>query len=138
MIVIFMLFGYMPDKYYLQLPVYMLMLFLFMNVWALFSGVLGAISRDFHNFIKSITIAFFWLSGIFYATDKIEIHWLRCLMLWNPVTIIVNGYRNSLIYKKWFWETPIEMRNYCVVFLVLFVLAIWAYRKLYKDIPDVL
>ncbi|MGN0311545.1 MAG: ABC transporter permease [Lachnospiraceae bacterium] len=138
MIVIFMAFGYMPDRYYLQIPVFMLMMFVLFNVWSLFAGVLGAISRDFHNFIKSITIAFFWLSGILYTANKIEIPWLRNLMLWNPITIIVNGYRNCLIYKKWFWETPVEMRNFFVILVVLFLLAIWAYRKLYKDIPDVL
>ena len=92
----------------------------------------------FHNFIKSITIAFFWLSGILYTANKIQIGWLRDLMLWNPITILVNGYRNCFIYKKWFWETPVEMRNFCVVLVILFILAVWAYRKLYKDIPDVL
>ncbi len=137
-IIIFIAFGYTPDIYYLQLPLYMLMMFMFFNAWALFAGVLGAISRDFHNFVKSTTIAFFWLSGILYAADKIHILWLRRLMLWNPVTIIVNGYRNCLIYKRWFWETPGQMRNYVVVLMVLTALSIWAYRKLHKDIPDVL
>jgi len=137
-IIIFMFFGYMPDVYYLQIPFYMLLMFLFFNSWALFAGMLGAISRDFHNFIKSITIAFFWLSGILYAADKIEIHWLRRLMLWNPVTIIVNGFRNCLIYKRWFWHTPRQMRNFVILYCLLTGMALWAYRKLHKDIPDVL
>lgn len=137
-IVIFCAFGYMPDIYYLQLPLYMFMMFLFFNAWALFAGMLGAISRDFHNFVKSVTIAFFWLSGILYAADTIKIDWLRSLMLWNPVTIIVNGYRYCFIYKHWFWEMPVQMRNYIVVYALLAILALWAYRKLHKDIPDVL
>lgn len=95
-------------------------------------------SRDFLNFIKSISIAFFWLSGIIYSVNKIKVDWIRDAMLWNPVTILVNGYRNCLIYKKWFWETPIELRNLVVVYVVLLILALWAYRKLRKDIPDVL
>lgn len=137
-IIVFVMFGYVPDKYYLQLPVYMFMVFIFFNAWSLFAGMLGAISRDFHNFIKSITIAFFWLSGIIYAADSIQIVWLRRLMLWNPVTIIVNGYRYCFIYKHWFWEMPRQMKHFIILYLLLATLSVWAYRKLHKDIPDVL
>ena len=47
MILIFVGFGYPPTIYYLQLPVYMLMMFAFFTTWGLFSGVLSAISQDF-------------------------------------------------------------------------------------------
>lgn len=39
MILIFVGFGYPPTIYYLQLPVYMLMMFAFFTTWGLFSGV---------------------------------------------------------------------------------------------------
>ena len=45
-IIIFMAFGYMPDVYLLQLPVYMILAFLFLNFWGLFSSLLGVISKD--------------------------------------------------------------------------------------------
>ena len=63
---------------------------------------------------------------------------LRSLLLWNSVTITTNAYRNSLIYRKWIWETPREMRNYLVITVIMILLAVWAYRRLKKDIPDVL
>ncbi|MCR4956173.1 MAG: ABC transporter permease [Lachnospiraceae bacterium] len=137
-ICIFTAMGYPPDIYLLQLPLYMLMLFLFSNMWGLFAGMLGAISRDFVNFMKSITIAFFWLSGILYDSNKIKVHWLRRVMGWNPVTIMVNGYRNCFVYKRWVWETPHAMRNFWILFFLLTLLALWTYRKTHKDIPDVL
>ena len=59
-------------------------------------------------------------------------------MLFNPITIIVNGFRNALIYKQWPWESPIELVNYLIVYAVMVVLSLWAYKKLRKDIPDVL
>ena len=40
MILIYMGFGYMPTVYYLQIPFYMLLMFLFFNAWGLFAGVL--------------------------------------------------------------------------------------------------
>lgn len=83
-------------------------------------------------------MAFLWLSGIFYNVSTIKVEWLKTFMLFNPITLVVNGYRNVFIYKQWFWETPTEMANYVCVTFVMFVLSIWAYKKLRRDIPDVL
>ena len=58
-ILIFLVFGYFPDKYLLQLPVYMLMMFVFFTVWALFSGMLSAMSKDFLNLVNAFTQAIF-------------------------------------------------------------------------------
>lgn len=138
MIVIFMIFGHMPSIYYLQLPIYMGLMFLFFTMWGLFAGLLSAMSRDFLNLVKSMTTVLFWFSGIMYDVTGIHAAWVRQLLLFNPVTLIVNGYRNCFIYHRWFWETPEELLNFFLVYVVMIVLAVWAYKKLKKDIPDVL
>lgn len=138
MICIYIGFGYPPTVYYLQLPLYMLMMFLFFTAWGLFSGVLSAISRDFLNLVKSLTQALFWLSGILYDASKIQYDWIRNILLFNPVTIVANGYRNVFIHHKWFWEDWQQLINFAIVYMVMMLLAVWAYKKLKKDIPDVL
>ncbi|MCI6012625.1 MAG: ABC transporter permease [Firmicutes bacterium] len=138
MIVIYMLFGYYPTVYYLQIPLYMAMMFLFFTAWGLFAGVLSSISRDFLNLVKSLTQALFWLSGILYDANAIDQQWIRNILLFNPVTIVVNGYRNALIHQQWFWEDPQQLMNFAIVYLVMLCLAVWSYSKLKKDIPDVL
>ena len=135
---IFAGFGYLPDIYTLQLPFYMLMMFLFFTAWGLFSGVLGAMSRDFLNLVKALTTALFWLSGILYDANSIDQTWIKNILLFNPITLVANGYRNCFIYKQWFWENPQELINFGIVYLVMCILAVWAYRRLRKDIPDVL
>lgn len=137
-ILIFIGFGFAPDIYYLQLPFYMLLMFIFFTFWSIFAGVLSAMSRDFLNLVKALVTALFWLSGILYDATKIEQTWIKNIFLFNPVTIIANGYRNVFVYKTWFWETPMEMRNFAIVTVVMAILAVWAYQKLRKDIPDVL
>ena len=137
-ILIYMMFGYMPTIYFLQLPLYMLMMFMFFTVWGLFAGLLSAISKDFLNLVKSLVQALFWLSGILYDASSISYVWIRDILLFNPVTLIVNGYRNVFIKHVWFWENPGELVNFAIVFIVMLVLALWAYKKLIKDIPDVL
>ncbi len=138
MIAIYIGFGYMPTVYYLQLPLYMLMMFVFFTVWGLFSGLLSAISRDFLNLVKSLVTALFWMSGILYDASSIDNTVIRNVLLFNPVTIVVNGYRNAFIKQVWFWEDGQQLANYCIVLLVMTMLAVWAYKKLKKEIPDVL
>ena len=137
-VVLFALFGYMPDIYMLQLPLYILMMFLFFAVWALFSGLLSAISKDFQNLVVAFSSAIFWLSGILYDVDKIQHRWVRLMLKFNPVTVISSGYRKAFIYKKWFFEDKVELGCYMITLTVFIMAALWAYRKLRKEIPDVL
>ena len=100
--------------------------------------MLSAISKDFLNLVKAFTTAIFWISGVMYDVSKIKQGWVRDILMFNPVTQIANGYRHVFIDKTWFFETPTEIRNYFIVLVVMIILAVWAYKKLYKDIADVL
>ena len=138
MIIIFMLFGYMPTVYYLQLPIYMAMMYLFFTSWDLFSGMICCISKDFLQLVRSLVQAFFWLSGILYDPNSIEIPWIKTLLNFNPVTILVTGYRNCFIYKLWIWEVPEQILSFVIVYGLMSLLAIWAYKRLRKEIPDMI
>ncbi len=134
--VIYLIGGHAPTLYWLQLPFYMLLLLLFFISWGLFAGILSTMSKDFLQFVRSISMALFWLSGIFFEFDHMNIVY-RIILYLNPVAVVVKGYRNSLINGVWFWEEP-WILEYVVVFTVLTTLALWMYKKLGKELPDVL
>ena len=136
--IIFLLFGYPPDIYLLQLPVYMLFMVMFFIMWGLFSSMLSSMSKDFLNLVKSLTTAIFWLSGIMWDVNRITTPWLKTLLEFNPVTYIAGAYRNVFIYKLWFWEEPRKLLFFGIMFVIMALLAIWSYRKLIREIPDVL
>lgn len=138
MILIFIFMGYMPDIYIIQLPFYILCMFIFFSIWGLFSALIGAISKDFANLIKAFVTAIFWLSGILWNANTITIPWVKKFLMINPVTFLVNGFRNCLIDKVWFFEQPKQLLCFGVVTVIMLLLAIWAYKKLKKEIPDVL
>ena len=139
MIIIFIAMGYPPDIYILQLPIYMLLSFLFFTVFSLFSSLLACMSKDFSNLVKSLVTAVFWLSGIIWNINTLkDIPWLKVLLKINPVTYLVEGYRNCFIHKTWIWESPKTLIAFLVILLVLTIVAIWVYRRLRKEIPDVL
>lgn len=137
-IVILITQGYPIDIYYLQLPYYMLMMFIFFVMWSLFSSPLAAISKDFSNLVRSLLTAIFWFSGILYDPRKIKIKLLRRILMLNPVTYIVQGYRDTLIFKVWFWENKFQLISFLIILSLMTFIAIKTYKKLRKDIPDVL
>jgi len=137
-IVLYMCFGFMPDIYYLQIPLYMLAMFMFFTVWALLGGMLSCISHDFQNLVKSMSSAIFWLSGIIYNVEDINNRWIRLMLKFNPVTVISSGYRRAFVYKKWFWQDKVSMVCFSITFIVFLILALRTYKKLREEIPDVL
>ena len=138
MIVIFCIFGYMPTVYILQLPFYMLLMIIFFTIWSLFASLLSSMSKDFGNLVKSMVTAVFWLSGILWNPDTIQIGWVKKLLMLNPVTFLTTGFRNCFINHTWFWEQPKRLMYFIIITAIMLILAIWTYRKLRKEIPDVL
>jgi len=152
-IIIFMIYGFFPDRYLLQLPIYMGCMLLLMIAWGLFASLLSCMSKDFYNLVGAATQALFWLSGILYDVNTMAVPgWLKIFLMLNPISFIASGYRNVFIYKVWIWEdhSPLWIRSvgaeievypialFAIVLFIMAVLALWAYRKLYKEIPDVI
>lgn len=137
-IVIYIIAGYMPSVYYLQLIWYAGTMFLFCTGWCLFSSMLGAISKDFVNLIKAFSTALFWISGIMFDITSIDAKWAQIIFKLNPITYTVEGFRNCFVHNIWFWEQPKMMLLYVCELLVMWLLALWAFNKLRKEIPDVL
>lgn len=137
-IIVFWAFGFKPDIYLLQIPFYLVLAFVFFNLWALFSSFIGAISKDFVNLVKSFLTAVFWLSGILWNTNTATNPWLIRFLNLNPITFLVNGFRNCFINKIWFWEQPKRLMYFGIITLILLIAGLWSYKKLRKDIADVL
>lgn len=129
--------GIAPSVYNLQYFFYTPLMFAFFLVFIWSTAPMAAFSRDFENMIISIMSGVFWLSGIVYDTYSLEDP-LRRIMLINPITFFANGYRNTFIYHRWFWQYPTEFIILIIEFVVLIALGIFNYNRLRKKLPDVL
>ena len=138
MILIFIFMGYPPTIYIIQLPFYMLLMIIFFTIWSLFASLLSSMSKDFGNLVKSMVTAVFWLSGILWNPETVKISWVRKLLMLNPVTFLTNGFRNCFINQVWFWEQPKRLLYFVIITVLMLILAVWTYKKLRKEIPDVL
>ena len=153
MTIFFLFYGFKPDIYFLQLPIYMFLMLLFFIAWAQFASLLSCISKDFYNLVGALIQALFWLSGILYDVNSMDVPgWLKLFLMLNPISFFASGYRNIFIYKVWIWNdhTTLWIRSlgidteaypiafFAVALFIMSGLALWAYRKLYKEIPDVI
>jgi len=138
MIVLYWCYGYPPDIYILQLPFYMLYMVLFFCALTLLTSLLATISRDVSNLMKSITSAVFWFSGVIWDVEAIRNESLKSLLMFNPVTFVCTGFRNVFVHKIWFYDQSKRMGYAGFTLLIIITLALFAYRKLRKEIPDVL
>lgn len=129
MIVIFVMFKEFPGIYLLQLPIYLFFMVVFFTLWSLFSSMLSAMSRDFMNLVKSFVTPIFWLSGIMWDINNVEIEWLHKAMLFNPVNYFAEGYRNIFIYHRWIWERSEAFGCFIVMLFLMTVAAVWAYKE---------
>lgn len=138
MIIIFFFSGYNLDIYMLQLPIYMVFTFLFFTVLNQCLSLLCSVSKDFLNAIKSSVFVLFSLSGIIWDISFIDNPILKAILSLNPITFLVNGYRNCFIKKIWFWEEPYTLIFFIVLTIILTIFAGFCYNKLKKTIPDLL
>jgi teichoic acid transport system permease protein len=137
-VVIFVASGFPIDIYFIQLPLYIGLMFAFFSAWSLFASPLSAVSKDFANVVSSLVIAIFWMSGIMWDANQIEQVWLRRLLAFNPVTYFANGYRNVFIYKRWFFEDQFATFAFALVLFGMVSLSVYTYHRLRRDIADVL
>jgi ABC-type polysaccharide/polyol phosphate export permease len=124
--------------YNLQFFFYCPLMFAFFTVLAWSTAPMAAFSRDFENAVTAFMSGVFWLSGIFYNSYDMPLPILNKIMLFNPINFFANGYRNTFLYKKAFWENEIELYIFLAEFVLIFILGIWNYNRLRKRIPDVL
>jgi len=130
--------GYAPSIYNLQIFLYLPLAFIFFLALTWTTATWVVFSRDLQNLISSLMVAIFWLSGVIWNSYDLEIVWLSKLMLFNPVTFIVNGYRKALLYNQWFWENPIEIYAFLAMTVVVVFIGVFNYHRLRKEMADVL
>lgn len=136
-IVVAMLCGVHISRYVLQLPLIMLIMYLFWTAWSMMLSPLSAISKDFANLIQTLSMPFFWLSGILFQLSSLP-HIGQVIMRFNPVAWCCEAVRDCFIYKKWFFLDYKEFLPFLLVFAIVVAFAMRNYKRLHKEVPDVL
>jgi len=79
----------------------------------------------------------FWMTPIFWNIDMLPVRFRFFLKL-NPLFYIVQGYRESFIYKVPFWTHPYYALYFWGLSLIIFILGVLVFKRLRPHFADVL
>lgn len=135
---IFFACGMKPSVYLLQVPVLLVLMFVFWDMASIMFSQLSAMSKDVANLMHAMSTPFFWLSGVIFDVQSIPIDWIQAILYLNPITFFTSAYRGAFYNNAWFWEDPVMMGGFVLVFAITLVLMAIVYKKLHEEVADVL
>lgn len=93
-------------------------------------AILCGIYKDFQKIVEVVLNIGFWVVPVFWSADALSEGILRLIYL-NPVTHIVEGYRNALLYAE-----PMMAGSFCYVIGISVVLLLMGKLLEKKYLPD--
>lgn len=141
MVVLFICYGYFPDFYVLQVIYYSFgVLLLALGI----SYLTSAVSVFFPDVRQIVNIALqvgIWATPIMWKLSDMQEkipHAVLAVIELNPFFYIVQGYREALIDKVWFFEHPwMTLYFWCFTAAICF-LGVTVFRRLKVHFADVL
>ena len=133
----FIIYGYKPNLYWFQLFYYTFAMSVLLLGLSWFTSSVVIFFKDLGQIISIIIQFGFWLTPVFWSVKMIpqKYHWLIRL---NPIDYIIEGYRNSLIYHKWFWEDIGMTIYYWSVTTIVLIIGITTFKRLRPHFADVI
>ena len=141
MLLLIVINGLPFDIYLIQIPIILVLMFIFFVFFSILCSQLSAISRDFANMMKIVSLLLFWMSGIIFDTSglvELGFGWYDTAMLFNPVTFFCQAMRDATCLKVWFWQDPAFFGCFLAVFVATVAVACIVYRRFNKEVADVL
>jgi len=137
MFAMFMYYGYSPEIYWLQIPYYLFATMVLLLGLSWLTSSIVVFFKDMGQFVAMIIQFGFWLTPIFWSMKMVPEKYVWLIKL-NPVVYIIEGYRNSMIYHQWFWESINMTVYFWLVTVVIFILGGLTFKKLRPHFADVL
>jgi len=137
MFAMFMYYGYMPEIYWIQVIYYVFALSILLLGLSWITSSVVVFFKDMGQLVAIVIQFGFWLTPIFWSIKIVpeKYHWIIEL---NPIVYIIEGYRNSMIYHKWFWEDMSMTLYFWLVTAAIFVIGSLTFKKLRPHFADVL
>jgi lipopolysaccharide transport system permease protein/teichoic acid transport system permease protein len=138
LVAMYLLYGYCPTLHYIQIFYYLLGMCMLILGISWITSALTVFVRDVGQIVGVILQLVFWATPIFWSLNTVPSIWHKFFYL-NPAYFIVEGYRNTFIYGKWFWEQDImAIMYFWGVTVILFVVGALVFKRLRPHFADVL
>ena len=139
-LILFSLYGRFPGLYALQLFYYCVCTAALLTGLCLATSAIAALFRDLSQIIQILLQVGVWLTPIMWIPDvslkgRSFLHFLLKL---NPMYYVVSGYRDSFIFRIWFWEHPWWTLYFWLVTGIFYAFGSWVFGRLKVHFADVL
>ena len=128
-------YGYGMDLYWLQLLYYIpCIAFLVLGL----SYITAACTVFFKDMVQIVNIVLtigIWLTPIMWVPMSPK---LQGILKLNPMFYIVDGFRDTLLSKVWFWEKPIWSIYFWCFSIVVYIVGVKLFNRLKVHFSDVL
>lgn|GEM_PF-34569 len=135
--VMFGVYGYWPTIYSIQVIYYLLCSICITMGISWLTASLVIFLKDIGQLIGALLQFGFWLTPIFYSLSIVPERY-HFVMKLNPFYYIVEGYRDTFIYQRWFWEHPLQTLHFWIATIIFVVLGTVTFKKLRPHFADVL
>ncbi|SEA13074.1 teichoic acid transport system permease protein [Lachnospiraceae bacterium NK3A20] len=137
LLVVSMLYGYLPSVYWLQLVYYTACEYIFVLALVYATSAIVVFFRDLQQIIAILLQVGMWATPILWNISVISSR-KRPLFKLNPMAYIVEGYRSSIYGREWFWSHFYSSTYFWVVTVLLFVIGAAIFKKLKPQFADVM
>ncbi|KKK38784.1 Teichoic acid translocation permease TagG [Mesobacillus campisalis] len=135
--VILIIYGVNPGLYILQLPYYLISLFLFLFSVTLLFSTIATIIRDFQIVLQSLMRMMLYVTPVLWDMGNLPSFLLNLLKL-NPLYYLIEGFRNTFLARQWFFEDWIYMLYFWVTVLLILFLGTFLHIRFRKKFVDYL
>ncbi|MBQ6318331.1 MAG: ABC transporter permease [Lachnospiraceae bacterium] len=134
---LFACYGYYPDLYTLQIFYYSACMFVFVLGLCYITCSIIIFFRDLGQIISIALQVGIWATPILWNITTLSPR-LRIIFKLNPMNYIVEGYRDSLIDKIWFWENFYSTAYFWILTMCVFAFGAIIFKRLKIHFADVL
>jgi teichoic acid transport system permease protein len=135
LMLILFIYGINPGLYFLQLPYYLICLYVFLYSITLLFSTISTIIRDFQVMLQSLMRMLMYFSPILWKTDKLPEIFQTILKL-NPLYYIIEGFRKSFLGNGWFYQDLAYMTYFWSLTFLVLLLGSFAHLKFRRHFVD--
>ena len=137
-IILSLIYGYGLDLYLLQLVYYILCMAFLVAGLGYFTAACTVFFRDMAQIVNILLTVGIWLTPIMWNPVATMSAWVQRVFKLNPMYYIVDGFRDSLLEKVWFWEKPMWSISFWCTAILLYLLGVKMFNRLKVHFSDVL
>lgn len=138
-LILYACYGMFPDVYTLQVVYYSFCMVMLVLAISYTTSAVVVFFRDLSHIIGIFLQVGVWATPIMWNFGIIHNSVLQFIFKLNPMFYIVQGYREALIEKSFFWQSAMGQTMYFwVLTIVLFAIGRALFKKLKPHFADVL